>query len=430
MVNRSVRTTCALAIVMSLAGATIAEAQVGSLIRRASRAVNDEIGREIERLLREGVRCVFNDERCIREARESGKTPIMTDGDGNVLTDDEGRPLTDPQAAAAKAGPVGRPGEGAWANYDFVPGERVLFFDDYTDDNVGDFPRPFDLLEGNWEVVEWQGQRYIRGTTGGTISVTLPETLPERFTIEFPASVQHGNASLRVSTAPIDAGDRDYAGSAPSLRFSDAGLNPVKNQGPTTMTRRRDGARGEAMVTFRIMADGSYMKMYLDDHRVANVPNAVFPRADKLYFTIAWAYDENPIMIGPIRIAAGGLDLYDRLEAEGRVATQGIYFAVNSDIIRPESTGTLKQIGDMLRQHAELRLSIEGHTDSDGDDAYNLDLSKRRADAVKAHLEQAFGIDASRLETAGLGETKPAADNSTPEGKQQNRRVELVKIGG
>jgi outer membrane protein OmpA-like peptidoglycan-associated protein len=135
-------------------------------------------------------------------------------------------------------------------------------------------------------------------------------------------------------------------------------------------------------------------------------------------------------MIGPVRIAAGGRDLYDALSRDGRVATHGILFATNSDVIRPESTPTLKEIGDMLAAHPELRLAIEGHTDSDGDDTYNQDLSERRAAAVKAYLVASHGVDAGRLQTAGFGESKPAADNGTPEGKQQNRRVELVRLGG
>ena len=425
---------------LSLIVAPVVEAQVGDLLRGAGRSATSELGRKIDTLVRTGVRCAVGDLDCVRKARASGRTPVMTDASGNILTDADGVPITDPDIAAkhpgaggqsaAPAGEVETPGTGAWANYDFVPGDRVLFYDDYTDDNVGDFPRPFEFVAGNWDVVEWQGQRYVRGTTGGTISVKLPEVLPERFTIEFPASVQHGNASLRVSTAPIDHGSRAFAGSAPSLRYSDGGLQPIKGKGPVAMTRRRDGARGDAMVTVRVMADGDYMKVYLDEHRVANVPNAVFPRTNTLYFTIAWAYDENPVMIGPMRVAAGGRDLYERLDAEGRVATQGIYFATDSAVIRPESTATLKEIGEMLRTRPELRITIEGHTDSDGADAYNLDLSARRALAVKAHLIEAFGIDAGRLETAGLGETRPVGDNATPEGKQQNRRVELVKQGG
>ena len=193
------------------------------------------------------------------------------------------------------------------------------------------------------------------------------------------------------------------------------------------MTRRRDGANRDALVTFRIMADGDYMKMYLDDHRVANAPNAVFPRTDKLYLTVSWAADENPIMIGPMRIAAGGLDLYDRLERDGRVATHGILFATDSDVIRPESTPTLTEIGTMLESYGDLRLTIEGHTDDQGDDAYNRDLSDRRAQAVKAYLVQTHNVDAGRLDTAGFGEGQPVADNGTGEGRAQNRRVELVR---
>jgi len=92
-----------------------------------------------------------------------------------------------------------------------------------------------------------------------------------------------------------------------------------------------------------------------------------------------------------VRIAAGGRDLYDALARDGRVATQGILFAVDSDVIRPESTPRLKAIGDMLTRHKDLRLSIEGHTDADGEDTHNLDLSKRRAAAVKAFPVATYG---------------------------------------
>ena len=430
MVHRSCMSILALALAASLGVAAAAEAQIGGLIRRATRTASDELQREIDRLVREGVRCAFHDEACIRRARESGKTPVMTDDNGNLITDGDGKPMTDPALAAAKAGSPGRPGAGVWANYDFVPGERVVFFDDYSADNVGDFPRRFDLLAGNWEVVESAGQRFIRATGAGAIRLDLPETLPERFTLEFPVSISHGNAYLRVTPAPYHQGNRKYAGSAVTFRTTQAGLMAIGNQGPEVMTRKRDSVRGDVRVTLRVMADGEHMKMYLDDHRVANAPNAVFPRTNTLFFTVESVAEDYPAMIGPMRIAAGGLDLYDRLEADGRVAVQGIYFAVNSDVIRPESTGTLKEIGTMLKQHPQLRLSIEGHTDTDGEDAYNLDLSQRRARAVKAHLVQSFGVEAARLEAAGLGETKPVADNTTPEGKPLNRRVELVKIGG
>jgi outer membrane protein OmpA-like peptidoglycan-associated protein len=418
-----------MALLLSILVPSIVEAQFGGIIDRARRAVADEVGDSVEEILRDGVRCIVGDDACVARARSEGKTPVMTGADGEVLTDDNGRPITDPAdvppdvARAATSTVAERPGTGAWVNYDFVPGDTVVFYEDYTDGRVGDFPRRFELLEGNWEVMEWQEGRFIRATSGGAIAIPLPATLPERFTMEFPASVQHGNAYVRVSTSPI----REYRGSTPTLAFGQGGLRPEKREGPDTMTRRRAGANGEALVAFRIMADGDYMKMYLDDQRVANAPNAVFPRTEKLYLTVAWASEERPVMIGPMRIAAGGLDLYDRLERDGRVATHGILFATDSDVIRPESTPTLTELGMMLEQYPDLRLTIEGHTDSQGDDASNQDLSNRRAQAVKAYLADMHGVDAGRLDTVGFGESQPMADNGTLEGRAQNRRVELVR---
>jgi outer membrane protein OmpA-like peptidoglycan-associated protein len=182
------------------------------------------------------------------------------------------------------------------------------------------------------------------------------------------------------------------------------------------------------VVPLRVMGDGEYLKVYLGERRVANVPNAVFPRADSLFIAVAGGEERRPVLLGPIRIAGGGRDLYNRLAEEGRVATQGILFATNSDRIRPESTPTLEEIGKMLRDYPELRIGIEGHTDGDGEEAYNQQLSERRAAAVEAFLVEEYGIREDRLQTAGFGESRPVADNSSPEGKQQNRRVELVRL--
>jgi len=82
----------------------------------------------------------------------------------------------------------------------------------------------------------------------------------------------------------------------------------------------------------------------------------------------------------------------------------------------------------VLNENPDVRIRIDGHTDSDGDDAKNLDLSKRRAASVKNMLVSDFSVAAARIETNGLGETKPVAQNSTSEGKAQNRRVEFIKL--
>ena len=122
------------------------------------------------------------------------------------------------------------------------------------------------------------------------------------------------------------------------------------------------------------------------------------------------------------------LQLYDALEADGRVAIRNILFDTNSATIQPESAPVLEQIATMMRQHLELKLMVEGHTDEEGDFDWNMELSADRAVSVKAYLVENFGIEADRMRTMGLGPTQPVDSNDTEEGRQQNRRVELVKI--
>lgn len=412
--------------------ASPADAQVLDRMRRAAgRAVEAETARQVERLLRNAVRCVFDDQACIDRAKKDGKDVVLTKDDGEVLMDADGKPITDP--AAVQQQEQEKPGTGAWANYDFVPGEDILFYEDFANDNVGDFPRRMTFLRGNWEIVEWQGRRLLRNTgpRHSAVKIPLPRDLPERFTIEIEAYFPHTNQQLIVSTAaPAEGGNH----AALKENFFQIGV--AHGTGVTARARgaveslNRTDVVSERLVPVRIMVDGQYAKVYVGERRVANVPNAQLPRTDGLYIENTYmATEENPMLIGTIRIAAGGRDLYDVLEAEGRVATQGILFATGSARIRPESTPTLKEIGTMLQQHGDLRIAIEGHTDDVGDDASNQTLSEERAAAVKAYLVETFGIDTARLQTAGFGESRPAAPNDSPEARQQNRRVELVRLG-
>jgi outer membrane protein OmpA-like peptidoglycan-associated protein len=425
------RTALLVATVAVLAPASAAHAQIFKKIKQAAgSAAESEVLRKVDRTVRKGVRCTFDDDVCISKAKQRGDEVVLTDDAGKEITDSKGAPVTDP-AVAAKQAEV-KPGTGVWTNYDFVPGDSVLFADDFLSDNVGDFPRRFDLIEGSFEIVEWNGARLLQAVANGSIAIPLPRTLPDRFTMEFDARVTHGNGWLRVTSAPYYFGARrgEFKGTAVDLGMGDAGLFPTSDQGPKVETRFDRTPLENGTVPVRIMADGAYMKVYIGEKRVVNAPNAVFPRTDTLYVGFGWALSDSPIMMGPIRIAGGGRDLYDRLARDGRVATQGILFATGSDRLRPESTPTLKEIAAMLRDHATLKLRIEGHTDAVGDDATNMKLSQQRAASVKRWLADEAGIDPARLEDAGLGETKPAATNETPEGRQQNRRVELVKVTG
>jgi outer membrane protein OmpA-like peptidoglycan-associated protein len=134
------------------------------------------------------------------------------------------------------------------------------------------------------------------------------------------------------------------------------------------------------------------------------------------------------MLIRGFRFAEGGKTLKEQLDETGRIVTHGILFDSGSDKIKAESYKTLADIGQLLTGAPGLRLSIEGHTDSEGADDYNLKLSESRAKSVKSYLVDTYKIDGARLETKGLGETKPIDTNDTAEGKATNRRVELIKL--
>ena len=335
-----------------------------------------------------------------------------------------------PAPAAAATAPPKKAGEGAFVSFDFVPGDRVLFYDDYTSDNVGDFPRRLEFEEGNAEVADWEGGKWLRVSKSTKFIITLPEVLPQRFTVEFDFVTNHRASNgwpVMLNVSGAESNWESQGSSNPTVRwtYNKGGtyVGKIESEGPA------GGELEDKVNRARIMADGKYTKVYFNGVRVANAPNADLGRSNKVQFWVP-GYDPEGVqatMIGPIRIAAGGKKLYDALAEKGRVATQGIYFDTGSDGIRPESAPTLKEIGTMLKEHADLKLTIEGHTDNVGKAESNQTLSEKRAAAVRQYLIDNYQIDGARLEAKGLGQTKPAGANDTAEGRQQNRRVELVK---
>ena len=125
--------------------------------------------------------------------------------------------------------------------------------------------------------------------------------------------------------------------------------------------------------------------------------------------------------------AAAAPQIEQALKQDGRAEIHGILFDFGSATIRPESEPVLKEIADTLAKNPAWKLSVEGHTDNVGGDAANLDLSKRRADAVRQALTARYHVDAAKLATAGFGAARPKEPNTTAEGRARNRRVELVR---
>ena len=388
----------AFAVALTAPPALDAQGVLGRMKKKAEEAAK----KKGEEAAAEKVACKVSDQACIDKAQAEGKEVVTT---------------TESAGAAAGGDDVNtmKPGQGAWANYDFKPGDQILFFDDLTKDEVGDFPRRMEFSTGSLEIVEWQGGRWLRANEDSKFYIPLPDVRPERFTMEFDFYIPQGEVWIYFSDQERTQLNLHGSGGASLLNHA-VKINASFTEPNGTARMRRA----------RLMVDGKYAKVYLDDKRVLNVPNADLERSNKiLFFTDGIAND--PSLFGNFRLAAGGKKLYDAIAATGRVATQGIYFDSGSDRVRPESSPTLKEIAQMLTEHPDLAITIEGHTDNVGSAQANQELSRKRAAAVQQALVSTYSIDPARLTSTGFGDTKPVAKNDTPEGRQQNRRVELVK---
>jgi outer membrane protein OmpA-like peptidoglycan-associated protein len=321
---------------------------------------------------------------------------------------------------APLAAQADEPAEGIWRNYDFTPGRTVWVTTDFSEEPVGRFPASqLEFVEGNMQIVELEGRKVLEIGARSTFRVPLPETLPEGFTLEVRIKAGAPNMATDVFFTPPERALRQYEGHY--LRLNRYPGLYAKGQQVSSI----DNPRGLAdqWHDVRFQADGEAAMVYVDTERAGNLPNASIPRSNVIELQVN-GNKRRPTYVEGIVVAVGVDDLYGSLMETGAFTTRGILFDVDSHALRPESTPVLEEIRETLANHAELSLVIEGHTDSTGDDAHNLDLSERRAGSVVAWLVEQ-GIDAGRLTAEGRGETEPVADNGTPAGRAQNRRVVL-----
>lgn len=141
---------------------------------------------------------------------------------------------------------------------------------------------------------------------------------------------------------------------------------------------------------------------------------------------LSFSDKEAPSPTDTIEVATASLSLYEQLEKDGKIVTNDIHFDFNKASIRESSMGIIQGIADMLEEHPEIRLSIEGHTDDLGSSNYNTKLSTIRAEAVKAMLVK-LAVEPQRLSAKGYGESKPLMGNTNETSRAKNRRVEFVR---
>ncbi|MFN0151814.1 MAG: OmpA family protein [bacterium] len=330
-------------------------------------------------------------------------------------------------AGAPSSGTAAQPGGGKASSvstkFDYVPGDKPLFADDFTQDELGEFPSRWKLVLGTFEVAESEGERWLRCVSvDGTIRMKLPAapSLPEFWTLEFDFYGEEPMGSALTVRGVDNAGNACWLATYP--QGNDMAFRSGEIFSSTTLEAGTIGGRHHVMV----MARGTVLKAYIDRQRMASVPDISESNGMPTNLEIRLAASTHP-MITNVRYAEGCKPAADML-ASGKLVTYGIRFASGSDVVEPESAPVLRQIKSYLDANAAVKLHIVGHTDNTGSASSNLDLSKRRAASVARVLSGEFGIAAERFTTDGKGDTETVASNTSAEGRAANRRVEFAKL--
>lgn len=311
-----------------------------------------------------------------------------------------------------------------YQNYDFVPGDRIVFEDDFRSDTDGEFPALWDLVSGQGVVNKINGEPVFALTEGNYAKVAprvkTATYLEDPFTVEFDFYPTSGSyPGLNVFLKAEDGGDRFvFFGAQVHAGYFNNDISATTPGDPEKFSNVwHHGAL--------VFAKGQ-LKCYIDQSRVLVVPRVDFKPLAVQFGGIA--DPANPLIFKNVRIAnGGGMNLLERLTKDGRIVTHGILFDVGKSVLKPPSLGTLNEVAKLLKQNPAIRLEVGGHTDADGDAVANQKLSETRAEAVKKALVE-MGIDGARLTSKGYGAGKPIDSNATPEGKANNRRVEFVKL--
>lgn len=339
---------------------------------------------------------------------ESGQANPSTDGS------------TKPGASSASDAKV----SSVSTKFDYVPGDSVMFFDDFTQDELGEFPARWRLSNGTFEVAEMEGERWLRcASDDGHVRMKVPPSLPEFWTLEFDAYGLDVGSYLQIY------GLTSGGSTVWETMYPHGGKNMMFRCGEVFSTTAPQGTPvGRHHVAF--MGRGTALKVYMDRDRLASVPDITAPGVVAEIDFRLWAPNMKVRpMITNVRFAEGCRPPKDML-AEGKLVTYGILFETGSDVVQPESAPVLRQIATYLESKPDVKLKITGHTDNVGSAASNLDLSKRRAASVAKVLAGDFKIAADRFQTDGKGDTQPLSGNSKPEGRAMNRRVEFAKVEG
>ena len=377
-------------------------------------------------------------------------TKVKKDEDGDVK-------IKHPDGSKEKIEGEGKSSQSlkSYSRFDFVPGDKIVYADDFSQDVIGEFPLKWNT-NGSGEIVtlEEQPGKWLKISEGTKYQTPYNNNFPENYTVEFDLLVEFKDDQtvpyIKIQLEADKLKDDPQAEVAEIILAPNGGIN-VEESGDGIFFETRNG-KGYTILEGKKQLYGTFSKynhtntpvhvslwvqkqrirVWINQDKMYDLPKGVAEtmKLKKLSFettSYPGGASNYSYFISNLKIAVAAPDTRNKLITEGKFSTTGILFDVNSDRIKPTSYGVLKEIATVLKENSDVKVKIVGHTDADGEENANQVLSEKRAAAVKSSLVKEFGITESNLVTEGKGESQPLDKNGTPEGKANNRRVEFIK---
>ncbi len=330
----------------------------------------------------------------------------------------------------------------AYSKFDFVPGDKVVAFEDFSQDAVGDFPAQWNT-NGSGEVVTTTlgPGKWLKFLGEGIFYPEFLDVLDENMTIEFEIGTSptgHVQTNIHFVDAKINSNllNYDYP-NVVNLSIDPLGSTNISNRNGNNedvlynKKEQKDWlVEGKPVARVSLWRQKNRLRVYINETKVWDIPRAFQPDVPyrMVMSTTTHFVEDREVYLANFKAAIGAPDTRNKLIAEGKFSTTGILFDFQKATIKPESYAVMKDIAAALNENPGVKFKIVGHTSNDGDANANLTLSKQRAASVKAALVREFGIAENRLETDGVGGSQPADNTGTPAGKANNRRVEFIKL--
>ena len=380
-----------------------------------------------------------------KKIKEKAEQAINKQKDKTIQNNDEGNPIAvEKNKAGEPKTNIGTPNLKVYSKFDFIPGTTILYFDNFEKDNIGETPLGWitsssaevvniDGLDGNWVK--------LATTSSHHISRNKKQSWGNNFTIEFDLLLVKNTYDPRLDFELINTGgsivtDENILRTGKnSLNIStilgSGGTNSrvslynYANIGKPISDRMSESLPYSNTVPVHVSmcVQGKRFRFWWNEAKIfdlAAMSDEYLP--NQLGFSFG-SVGGSECYVSNIRIAKDVPDTRARFE-EGKLISNLLFYTGTAKL-KPESMGALLDVSKILKE-ATAPVKIIGHTDSDGEDAANIKLSEDRAEAIKDILVTQYKIDESKLSTEGRGETQLLANNNSPEGKAQNRRVEFI----